>query len=72
MEPMCDTLTVLKIDNEIFPANLELIVNQVLRLKSLELGYKSKDLYKAKLNSNSNITELKINISVTKIKCLLL
>jgi hypothetical protein len=61
MDSMCESLTRLTLFGPIFPANIEIIVNQMTKLKSLKLSRTvMKDLNKAKLKTNFNITELVI------------
>jgi Leucine-rich repeat (LRR) protein len=73
MEPMCETLTYLKVEFGIFPVNIELIVNQMPKLKTLFLNNcVLKDLKKTKFISNSSIKELHIDEeSIHEIKNLL-
>jgi hypothetical protein len=62
MEPMCDTLTFLKLNSIIRPVNIELIVNKMTQLKTLEIDESVlEDLNKAKLKSNTNIFKLIID-----------
>jgi hypothetical protein len=62
MEPMRETLTALKLSVfTIFPSNVEMILNKLPKLKTLDFSkFSMKDLNKAKLKSNLNINELKI------------
>jgi hypothetical protein len=72
MKPICDTLMVLEISGKIFLKNLELMVNEMPKLKTLKLDNSDfKNLNKANLISNSSITELKIDMKIPKMYYLL-
>jgi hypothetical protein len=60
MEPMCDTLTSLILSGKICPPNIEMIVNEMSKLKTLKLRDSIENLNKTKLKSNKNITALSI------------
>jgi hypothetical protein len=64
MEPMCEALTDLKLEFEdsIQPAIIELVVNKMPNLKTVDFSYAElENLNKLKLKSNTSITELKIH-----------
>jgi hypothetical protein len=73
MEPMCDSLMHLSISDKLCCENIELIINQIPKLQTLELGYfDSEGLNKTKLKSNKNILKLTTRNNVPDIYYLLL
>jgi hypothetical protein len=72
LESMSESLTHLELRSQIIAENLELIVNKMPKLKSLELIRSQDCLNEIKLKSNTSITKLKIKNPATDAHFLLL
>jgi hypothetical protein len=73
LEPICKSLTYLSIGGEIHSETLELIVNEMPKLKTLILCQTNlSNFNNAKLKSNVNIAELQIFELIPNVHCLLL